>query len=242
MNNNLPHDAYLKLYGKEPDRSLFVKYHGNLKGYNASVRKSLTGITFTLSRRFEACEPEIQIGVMQFLLNKLNKTKIRTDDIDMYHSFLRKMSELAPITKRDEHLESSFQRCNERFFNGMMTRPNLVWGGPNTHLLGTYTYATDSIMISEILRDADEDTIDYVMYHEMLHKKHKFNHTGNRTRSHTKAFRDDERLFTRTDRQDPETALRKHLYTAKRRLQSARQNTRETAHEKNFVERLLEWF
>lgn len=232
----LAHDAFIQLYGREPDRQLVVKYHGNLKGYNASVRKTPTTITFTLSRRFESCEPEIQRGVMQFLLNKLNKTKIRTDDIDMYHSFLKKMSELAPVTERDAHLEASFQRCNDRFFGGMMTRPNLVWGGRNTHLLGTYTYATDSIMISDILREADDDTIDYVMYHEMLHKKHKFHHTSSRTRSHTKQFRDDERLYTRADRQDPEAALRKHLYAMRRRSSTA------AARERNFVERLLEWF
>jgi predicted SprT family Zn-dependent metalloprotease len=231
----LPDDAYTQLYGKAPDRRLLLKYHGNLKGYNASVRKSPTAIIFTLSRRFERCEPEIQLGVMQFLLNRLNKTKVRTDEIDMYHSFLKKMSELAPVTERDPELEQSFSRCNERFFNGMMTRPNLVWGGRNAQLLGTYTYASDTIMLSDILRDADDDTLDYVMYHEMLHKRHKFSHTGNRTRSHTKAFRDDERKFTRADRKDPEAMLKRHLYGARRRHRAAKDD-------RNFVERLLEWF
>jgi hypothetical protein len=237
---SLAHDAFFQIYQREPDHRLEIKYHGNFKGYNATVRKTPTTIVFTLSRKFETCEPEIQIGVMQFLLNKLHKTKIKTDNIDFYHSFLKKMSELAPVTENDPELEKSFMRANERFFNGMMSRPNLVWGNNNARLLGTYTYATDTIMISNILSTAEDDTLDYVMYHEMLHKKHKFSHTGSRTRSHTKVFREEERKFTREDKKDPETALKNHLYNAVRRIK--RTKSISNAKERTFVEQLLDWF
>lgn len=241
---NIPNQAYVELYGKEPDHRLEIKYHGNLKGYNASIRKTHTVITFTLSKKFETCEDEVQIGVMQYLLNKLNKTKIRTDNIDFYHSFIKKMSELAPITKNDPILEQSYMRMNERFFSGMMTRPNLLWGGDNFRLLGTYTYGTDSIMISSILEHADQDTLDYVVYHEMLHKKHKFNHTGSQTRSHTKSFRQDEAKFKRQDKKDPENALKLYLRSARREYNRRNKNANSMTDidDKSFIQKILDYF
>ncbi len=244
--NQIAFTAYKELYGKDPTINLELKFHGNLKGYNASVRKSAFTITFTLSKKFETCENEVQIGVMQFLLNKLYKTKIKTDNIDFYHSFIKNMSNLAPITKNDPTLEQSYLRMNEKFFSGLMTRPNLMWGQDNFRLLGTYTYGTDTIMISRILEQVDQETLDYVVYHEMLHKKHKFSNTGSRTHSHTKAFRNDEKMFVRHDKQEPELALRKALQKAKRAYNKQEkftaQNTNKDIDDKSFIERLLDYF
>jgi hypothetical protein len=191
---NLAREAYVQLYSKEPQHQLVLKYHGRLQGFNATVKKSATTIAFNLSRRFENTEPEIQIGVMQFLLNKLNKTKIHSDNINLYHSFLKKMSDIAPVTMSDPILEASFKRCNEAYFGGMLSQPNLVWGRHSVSLLGTYTYATDTIMISSAMTE-DPHLLDYIMHHEMLHKKHKFNHSVSRTHSHTPAFKADEAKF-----------------------------------------------
>jgi hypothetical protein len=231
---NLAVQAYSGLYGQAPNMSMDVKFHGRLQGYNATVRKTAREIVFRLSPQFMDVEPEIQIGVMQFLLNKLQKTKVRTDEIDMYHTFLRKLSEVAPVTKSDPVLEVSFQRVNAAYFGGMMSQPNLVWGGHSTSLLGTYTYATDTIMISQVLKE-DENLLDYVMYHEALHKKHKFSSTGCRTHSHTRAFREDEAKFTDPD---AESKLRAYL-TRIRHRRVPRQ--RIVMEKPSFVQRLLGW-
>ena len=134
---------------------MVLKYHGKLQGYNATVKKNATTIAFNLARNFQNTEPEIQIGVMQFLLNKLNRTKIHADNINMYHSFLKKMSDIAPVTMSDPALETSFQRVNEQYFGGMLSQPNLIWGRFSVSLLGTYTYATDTIMISAAMKDEE---------------------------------------------------------------------------------------
>jgi len=237
MHDDIPHKAYVQLYGKEPDYRMLVKYHARFTGFNANVKKTSTTIEFHLSRKFEGCEPEIQMGVMQFLLNKLFKTKVKSADIDLYHTFVKKLSEYAPVDKNDPALEASFQRMTNRYFNGMMTRPNLVWGNNNVRLLGTYTYATDTIMISSILKDAPEEILDYVVYHEMLHKKHKFNHSSNRTRAHTKAFRHDERSY---HVKDAEQQLKMFLRKAGHRkyFTTAVNGTR--AKERSFVQRILD--
>jgi hypothetical protein len=200
--DDLARKAYTELYGKEPGRDLELKYHGKLHGYNATIHQTAFTTTFRLAPAFKPCEDEVKLGVMQYLLNRINKTRIKSEHIDFYHSFVRKMSDYAPVTKSDPALEQSYMRMNERFFGGLMTRPNLVWGGHSTSLLGTYTYATDTIMISRALEDAPELLLDSVMHHEMLHKKHKFSCSGSgRTHSHTAAFRKDEAKYGDVERE-----------------------------------------
>lgn len=195
MSHDIAVQAYERLYGKSPREQLAVQYHGNLKAYNATVTKTSSKIVFRLSRKLERCEPEIQIGVVQYLLNRINRTKIGSDEQELYHSFVRKMSDFAPVTESDEDLGEAFDRLNDRYFGGMMSRPNLVWGRRTRRLLGTYTYATDTIMISSALKGAPQEVLDSVMYHEMLHKKHKFSCRNGRTHSHTPAFKKEEKNF-----------------------------------------------
>ena len=76
----------------------------------------------------------------------------------------------------------------------MMERPNLVWGTVNVCRMGSYEYGSDTLMLSRILAD-DTNLLDYVMYHELLHKKHKFSSKHGRAIHHSKAFRIDEQKF-----------------------------------------------
>jgi predicted metal-dependent hydrolase len=98
-----------------------------------------------------------------------------------------------PKTKTHPILEKSFQRVNEAFFNGMMEQPNLRIG-KGVNRLGTYEYATDTVMVSQILID-NEELMDYVMYHELLHKKHQYTAKKGRQRHHSKKFKEDEAKF-----------------------------------------------
>jgi len=226
----LGHEAYEQLYRKPARRRIIIKYHGGLKEYNATVTQSLQTTTFRLSKQLKDCEPEIQIGVIQHLLNKLNKTNIKTDNIDFYHNFVKRMSDYAPVTHVDPLLEESFTRMNNTYFHGMMSKPNLMWGNRTMTLLGTYTYASDTIKISTILEDAPEELLDYVMYHEMLHKKHKFSCSSGRTHSHTPAFKRDEAKYTVVH---AEQRLSRFLAGARQQKQSKK--------ERSFLARVMGW-
>ncbi|MEK6876580.1 MAG: hypothetical protein AABX63_04155, partial [Nanoarchaeota archaeon] len=72
-------------------------------------------------------------------------------------------------------------------------KPNLVWHN-SVRRLGSYEYGSDTISISRVLLE-DSNLMDYVMYHEMLHKKFKFNSSNGRTCHHTKEFKEMERKF-----------------------------------------------
>ena len=92
-------------------------------------------------------------------------------------------------------LEKSFDRVNERYFYNLLEKTNLKWGYPSLSKLGSYEYGTDTIMISKVLENTDKEILDYIMYHEMLHKKHKFTRKNNRNYHHTPEFRKKEKEF-----------------------------------------------
>ena len=91
---------------------------------------------------------------------------------------------------------------NEQYFFETMEVPNLRFGKHSTRQLGLYEYGTDTITISSVLRNAPESILDYVMYHEMLHKKFKYSHSGGRSHHHTAEFRQAEAKYYLKDAED----------------------------------------
>lgn len=105
----------------------------------------------------------------------------------------------APATRGRTHdLVESFQRVNESYFNGLMAQPTLCWNQILTaSKFGHYQPSRDTIMISVSLDSPGVPTslLDFVMYHELLHKKHGVATINGRRVVHGPAFRADERLF-----------------------------------------------
>lgn len=193
-------DAFEDLYGKNSDYDLLIKYSAKFKPYRANIKLRNNTIQFNLSKKWKNISREIQIGLIQELLlkilkNKLKPLKTRTFSIELYNHFIKKLHIAAPKTKTDPILEKSFDRVNEKYFYGMLDKTNLIWGKKTLRKLGSYEYATDTITISSLFRDEDTKLLDYIMYHEMLHKKHKFYTKNGRSYHHTKEFRKKEREF-----------------------------------------------
>ncbi len=185
--------AYKELYPEGTSKNFVLKYSGRFRGYNANIRMRLGEITVNMSRQWKGVSPDIQKGLMQELLVRLFKAKKQTINMDLYHNFIKSLSSVAPRTHTHPVLEESFNRVNEMFFNGMMAQPNLKIGN-GVNRLGTYEYATDTITISTILME-NESLRDYVMYHEMLHKKHQYTAKKGRSRHHSTEFLRDEKKF-----------------------------------------------
>ena len=168
---NLAEEAYHELYpNKESSFNFLLKYSRQFKPYNANVKRYGNHLMFHLSRDWKKISNEIQIGLIQELLTKILKDKKKTMNMELYSLFMKNVHIAAPKTKTEPALEASFNRNNDEFFNGMMDIPNLQWGNDSTSKLGCYEYGSDTITISTIFRFADPVLMDYVMYHEMLHK------------------------------------------------------------------------
>ena len=68
-------------------------------------------------------------------------------------------------------------------------------GSESLSKLGSYEYGSDTITISTIFKDANQQLLDYVMYHEMLHKKFKFQNRNERNIHHSNEFKKMEAKF-----------------------------------------------
>ena len=182
-----------------------VRYSGRFKGYNARISLSRwqKHITLSLSRQWRTVSRDIQLGLVQHLLCRLFKEKRRTTQMDLYQYFLKSVPRTIAKTKSHPVLEESFSRVNDMLFNGMMDQPNLVVGNGVTKL-GHYDLGTDTVSISSILLQHPE-LMDYVLYHELLHKKHQFTGAGTQRHTyHSAAFREDERKFPRAGQLEKE--------------------------------------
>ncbi len=173
----------------------FLKYSGKFKPYNANVKIRGNLLTFNLAKEWREVSREIQIGLMQELLLRVLHKKQETLYTDLYHKFVKKLHIAMPKTKTEPQLELSFIRLNDQFFYGTMEQPNLVWGSDSTRKLGSYDFKTDTITISTIFQELDRTLLDYVMYHEMLHKKFQYKSKYGRSRFHTAEFRTKEAQF-----------------------------------------------
>ncbi len=189
-------NAYSELFENKPfNYRIKVSYNNKFSDYNANIKYSHFHkyLDLRLSKKWIGVSHEIRIGLIQSLMQKIFKTKKDTDNIDLYNKFLKNVHISAPKTKTDTILEESFKRVNEKYFYGLIEQPNLKWSN-GSRVLGKYEYGSDTINISNIL-EQDFELVDYVMYHEILHKKHKFESKHGRTKHHTTQFRQAEKSY-----------------------------------------------
>ena len=95
-------------------------------------------------------------------------------------------------------LDVIFQRVNAQYFQGQLARPHLTWNQTLTHRkFGHYQPASDTLMISITLDHPKIPSylIEYVMYHELLHKSLGLKITNGRRYAHHKEFLEAEARF-----------------------------------------------
>jgi len=211
-----------KELGVEENRRIHIKYSGHFKGFNANAKYNREKIEFNLSSSWKDIDEDIQVGLVQSLIVKIFKLKIaKTSEMTLYEAFMKGLSKYAKKHTYNPELEKSFERVNEKMFNGLMNKPNLLYSGESFNKLGSYEYGTDTIYMSTIFHDLPDDEqkfLDYVLYHELLHKKHTFNIKNGRHNAHTKAFRDDEQKFAHNMEEELTKFLRRKKYSTKRSL------------------------
>ncbi len=194
---NIVQESFKRLYpNKELSRECIIEYSGKFSDFNGNIRVSPWKITVSMSKKWKDVDPEITIGLIQELICKVFKTrKIRTMNIDLYHNFIKNLHLSVSKTKTDPILLDSFNSMNELFFMHGIELTNLEWGSKNFQVLGTYEYQSDTITISSALKDVDHKLLDYVMYHEMLHKKFKYSNKNGKSYHHTSEFKKWERKY-----------------------------------------------
>lgn len=190
-------ESFRRLYPeKEFSYSASLKYSGKFRNYNANLKLRGDSLSFGLSKEWRGVDREIKIGLIQELLAGVFKDRKSTLNIDLYNTFIKNLHISIEKTKTDPLLEDSFDRINSRHFDSILERPNLSFGKCRRSTLAHYNYQTDTITFSLILLK-DPECLDYVMYHELLHKKLKYIHENGRSYHHTPYFRRLEKQFPR---------------------------------------------
>lgn len=208
-------EAFSRLYpGKEFNYGCSVKYLGKYVAYNAGIRKSSGRIEFGLSKKWKGVDEEILIGLAQSLLLKLFNDKKKTMNVDLYNNFVRNLHLAAEKNETEPVLEESFNKVNENYFFGLIEMPNLRWGNFSKRRLATYNYHTDTITVSSIFKGVESKVLDYLVYHELLHKKIKFSNKNGRNFHHTREFRQREKKFESVE--EIEKEIEKIVKTARR--------------------------
>ena len=191
---NLAEEAISEL-NIEENRKVFVKYSGKFKSLNANVKYDNKTMVYSLSKEWKEYSDSIRKGLIQSLACKVYKINVKTLEIDLYEKFINNVGKYAKREKTEPLLDESFNRVNKEYFEGFMEKPNLVWGQNAFRKLGHYEHQTDTVLVSNIFKK-DEELLDYIMYHELLHKKHGLKRTRNgRNIHHSKEFKEDERKF-----------------------------------------------
>ncbi|MFA6888997.1 MAG: SprT-like domain-containing protein [Candidatus Woesearchaeota archaeon] len=205
MNEHLIERAFKELY---PDKQFayvpVMKYSGKFNSFNGNIRLSFNRLEIHMGKSWKGVSDEIQIGLIQSLMGKVFKKKINTTNIELYTSFLKNVHIALPKESESELLVQKFNKINEQFFDGFLDQSSLKWGTFSTRKLGHYEYGSDTIVLSKYLENAPEEMLEYVLYHEMLHKKHKFSHKNGRSLHHSTAFRIDEARFPRAEELEKE--------------------------------------
>jgi len=97
-------------------------------------------------------------------------------------------------------LGESFRRVNRDYFDGALPAPHLAWSRRVRRLeFGRFDAPSDTVWLNPVLDDAQLPSfvIDFVVYHELLHKALGVRVLAGRRQVHTPAFRKAERRFAR---------------------------------------------
>jgi hypothetical protein len=100
------------------------------------------------------------------------------------------------------NLDTIFQTVHQHYFDKTLLKPQLAWSKSFTHRkYGHYEPARDRIVLSRTLDDPNVPSYvaEFVMYHELLHKRHGETWVNGRLRVHTPEFRREERQFKQYD-------------------------------------------
>ena len=170
-----------------------------LRGYHTATRVTLPTPMITFSAEvFES------LAHMIFQAGRSKQCVLDATATDDYQSVQAELESLCGVVERPvgmyRDLAASFERVNREYFGSALARPRLTWSRTFAgRKFGHYDPIRDTVMISATLdrEDLPEYALDFVVYHELLHKQLGINWRQGRMNAHTPEFRAAERRFVR---------------------------------------------
>lgn len=196
----------IKVSQKCDNRQLFVQLCNNYLLYKCKNEEDKL-ITVEMNEGFIYASDEIITAVMEVALlgknTQLNQ-KVRSFGVaEEYSDVLVELDLIAQMhgdTGKGKYydLDQLFEKINVEYFGGEMIKPRLFWNDSlTTRKFGHYEPARNRVVISQTLDDSrlPEFVVEYVLYHELLHKFHGVKWVNGKPMVHTPEFRLDEKKF-----------------------------------------------
>ena len=180
---------------------------------NNTIRLRQGKILVRLSDLLEGAPDPVLHAILHILIAKLYRKQIDQAHAARYRKYsgteaiatkmhlirqMRGRKRIAGVQGEHYHLEEIFEELNQRFFHGLMARPQLTWSNNQArYSLGHYDPAHNTRVVSRIFAgpNVPRYAIEYLLYHEMLHLRHPVKMRGSRRCVHSRAFQEEEKLF-----------------------------------------------
>jgi predicted metal-dependent hydrolase len=180
---------------------------------NNTIRMREGQLFVRLSDLLEGAPESVLESIAHILLAKIYRKPIETAHATRYRRYvsshdiaakahlvrqIRGRKRIASARGHVYHLEEIFDDLNQRFFHGLLARPQMTWSQVRSRQsLGHYDPAHNAIVVSRIFDHprVPRCAVEYIVYHEMLHLKHPVKLRGSRRCVHSREFLAEENLF-----------------------------------------------
>jgi predicted metal-dependent hydrolase len=204
--------AYAELRPRAPAPPMHISFYPFVS-INNTIRLRQSELYIRLSDLLESAPDNVLYAIAHILLAKLYRKPIDRSQAARYRRYisghelaakarlvrqLRGRKQIHSPRGHHYHLEEIFDELNQRFFHGLMGRPQLTWSREHArNRLGHYDPAHNAIVISRVFDDprVPRYVAEYIVYHEMLHLKHPVKLRGSRRCVHSREFLAEENLF-----------------------------------------------
>ena len=209
--------VYRELRPRAPIPEFHVSFY-HFTNINNTIRLRDGKIYARLSDLLEGAPESVLESIIHILLAKLYRKRIENTHAVRYRRYvsshdlsrkahlirqMRGRKKILPAKGHVYDLEEIFETLNQRFFFGLLGRPQMTWSSNHSRQsLGHYDPAHNAIVVSRIFDHpkVPRYAIEYLVYHEMLHLRHPVKLRGSRRCVHSREFLAEEKLFPDLDK------------------------------------------
>ncbi len=213
---NLLEETYRELRPRAPMPEFELRFYP-FANINNTIRLREGRLRLRISDLLEGAPESVLKAIFHILIAKIYKKPIEAHHNTRYRRYVggqemvqkahlvRQMRGRKQLNSAKGHvydLDTIFEELNQRFFHGLMARPQMAWSSEKArNMLGHYDPAHNAIVVSRIFDHASVPryAIEYLVYHEMLHLKYPVRLRGSRRCVHSKDFVAEEKQFPHFD-------------------------------------------
>jgi len=209
-------EIYRELRPRAPIPELTVDFFAFVN-INNTIRMREGKLFVRLSDLLEGAPEAVLRAIAHILLAKMYRKPIERVHSTRYRRYIsgRDITNKAHLVRqmrgrkriegaegRTYNLEHIFDELNQRFFYGLLARPQMTWSRDHArNRLGHYDPAHNAIVVSRVFDHPRVPgyAVEYIVYHEMLHLKNPVKLRGSRRCVHSNEFHAEEKLFPHLD-------------------------------------------